>query len=83
VGWIIAAFFVVLFRRTISQDVNRIDTFGLNSDRVRAPALCSPCRGLDTLVNQRLAGEAPRPEATQPALSRVFGNGHSRFLERW
>ena len=36
VGWIVAAFFVAIFPGNISQYVNRIDAFGLNSDQARA-----------------------------------------------
>ena len=36
VGWIVAAFFVVIFPGNISQYVNRIDAFGLNTDTARA-----------------------------------------------
>ncbi|HEY0739178.1 MAG TPA: hypothetical protein VGD69_29930 [Herpetosiphonaceae bacterium] len=36
VGWIVAAFFVAIFPGNISQYVNRIDAFGLNTDRARA-----------------------------------------------
>ena len=36
VGWIVAAFFVVIFPGNIAQYVDRIDAFGLNSDRARA-----------------------------------------------
>lgn len=38
-GWIVAAFFVVIFPGNISQYVNRIDAFGLNSDAARAVRL--------------------------------------------
>jgi len=34
-GWIVAAFFVAVFWGNISQYVNHIDAFGLNSDRAR------------------------------------------------
>ena len=36
VGWIVAAFFVAIFPGNISQYTNRIDAFGLDSDRARA-----------------------------------------------
>lgn len=36
VGWIVAVFFVAIFPGNISQYANRIDGFGLDSDRVRA-----------------------------------------------
>ena len=36
VGWIVAAFFVAIFPGNIAQYVERIDAFGLNSDRARA-----------------------------------------------
>jgi uncharacterized membrane protein len=36
VGWIVAAFFVAIFLGNIAQYVERIDAFGLNSDRARA-----------------------------------------------
>ena len=39
VGWITAAFFVVIFPGNISQYVNRVDAFGLNTDRDRAVRL--------------------------------------------
>ncbi len=35
VGWLTAAFFVVIFPGNISQYVNRIDGFGLDSDQAR------------------------------------------------
>jgi len=34
-GWIVAAFFVAVFWGNVSQYVNHIDAFGLNSDRAR------------------------------------------------
>ncbi|HZG67411.1 MAG TPA: MauE/DoxX family redox-associated membrane protein [Herpetosiphonaceae bacterium] len=36
VGWATAAFFVLIFPGNISQYINGIDAFGLNSDRARA-----------------------------------------------
>ncbi len=36
VGWIVAVFFVAIFPGNISQYANRIDGFGLDSDRARA-----------------------------------------------
>ena len=36
VGWIVAAFFVAIFPGNISQYVNGIDAFGLDSGRARA-----------------------------------------------
>ena len=39
VGWIVAAFFVVIFPGNISQFVNRIDAFGLTSDGARGARL--------------------------------------------
>ena len=35
VGWVVAAFFVAIFPGNISQYVNHIDAFGLDSDRAR------------------------------------------------
>jgi uncharacterized membrane protein len=35
VGWVTAAFFVAIFPGNISQYVNGIDAFGLDSDRAR------------------------------------------------
>ncbi|MDJ1466407.1 DoxX family protein [Xanthocytophaga flava] len=35
VGWIVALFFVLVFPGNISQYVNKIDAFGLNSDKAR------------------------------------------------
>lgn len=35
VGWVVAAFFVAIFPGNISQYVNRIDAFNLNSDTAR------------------------------------------------
>jgi len=35
-GWITAAFFIAIFPGNISQYVNSIDAFGLDSDRARA-----------------------------------------------
>jgi uncharacterized membrane protein len=35
IGWIVAAFFVAVFWGNISQYVNHVDAFGLNSDRAR------------------------------------------------
>ena len=34
-GWVVAAFFVAVFWGNISQYVNGVDAFGLNSDRAR------------------------------------------------
>ena len=34
-GWVVAAFFVAVFWGNISQYVNHVDAFGLNSDRAR------------------------------------------------
>ena len=39
VGWIVAAFFVAIFPGNISQLVNGVDAFGLNSDAARAARL--------------------------------------------
>ena len=39
VGWIVAAFFVLIFPGNISQYVNRVDAFGIDSDRARAARL--------------------------------------------
>ena len=36
IGWVVAAFFVAVFWGNISQYVNGVDAFGLNSDRARA-----------------------------------------------
>ena len=36
VGWVVAAFFVAIFPGNISQYVNGIDAFGLDTDRKRA-----------------------------------------------
>ena len=35
VGWVVAAFFVAVFPGNISQYVNGVDAFGLDSDRAR------------------------------------------------
>lgn len=35
VGWVLAAFFVAIFPGNISQYINGIDAFGLNTDRAR------------------------------------------------
>jgi uncharacterized membrane protein len=35
VGWVVAAFFVAIFPGNISQYVNEIDAFGLDTDRAR------------------------------------------------
>jgi uncharacterized membrane protein len=35
VGWIVAAFFVAIFPGNISQYVNGVDAFGLDTDRAR------------------------------------------------
>ena len=35
IGWLAAAFFVAIFWGNISQYVNGVDAFGLNSDRAR------------------------------------------------
>jgi uncharacterized membrane protein len=35
IGWIVAAFFVAIFWGNISQYINGVDAFGLNSDRAR------------------------------------------------
>jgi uncharacterized membrane protein len=39
VGWIVAAFFVMIFPGNISQYLERIDAFGLNTDQARATRL--------------------------------------------
>ena len=39
VGWVVAAFFVVIFPGNISQLTSRTDSFGLNSDASRAVRL--------------------------------------------
>lgn len=39
VGWLVAAFFVAIFPGNISQYVNRVDAFGLNSDLARTVRL--------------------------------------------
>jgi uncharacterized membrane protein len=39
VGWIVAAFFIAIFPGNISQYVNGIDAFGLDSDRARLTRL--------------------------------------------
>lgn len=39
VGWITAAFFVLIFPGNISQFVNRVDAFGLTTDAARAVRL--------------------------------------------
>jgi uncharacterized membrane protein len=39
IGWITAAFFIAIFPGNISQYVNGIDAFGLDSDRARATRL--------------------------------------------
>ena len=36
VGWVVAAFFVAVFPGNISQYLNHVDAFGLDSDRARA-----------------------------------------------
>ena len=36
IGWITAAFFIAIFPGNISQYINGIDAFGLDSDRARA-----------------------------------------------
>ena len=36
IGWVVAAFFVAVFWGNISQYLNDVDAFGLNSDRARA-----------------------------------------------
>jgi len=35
IGWVVAAFFVAIFWGNISQYINGVDAFGLNSDRAR------------------------------------------------
>ncbi len=39
IGWIVAIFFVVIFPGNISQYVNRVDAFGLDTDTARAVRL--------------------------------------------
>ena len=39
VGWAVALFFVAIFWGNISQFINGVDAFGLNSDRARATRL--------------------------------------------
>ncbi|MFM7762808.1 MAG: hypothetical protein ACKO73_07590 [Acidimicrobiaceae bacterium] len=36
IGWAVAVFFVAIFWGNISQFINGVDAFGLNSDRARA-----------------------------------------------
>ncbi|MGZ4033852.1 MAG: DoxX family protein [Bacteroidia bacterium] len=36
IGWIVALFFVLIFPGNISQFVNKINAFGLNTDKARA-----------------------------------------------
>lgn len=36
IGWVVASFFVAIFPGNISQYVNGVDAFGLDSDRARA-----------------------------------------------
>ena len=36
VGWLVALFFIAIFWGNISQYINHIDAFGLDSDRARA-----------------------------------------------
>ena len=38
-GWVVAAFFVAVFWGNISQYLNSVDAFGLNSDRARLTRL--------------------------------------------
>ena len=35
IGWVVAAFFVAIFWGNISQYINHVDAFGLDSDRAR------------------------------------------------
>jgi uncharacterized membrane protein len=39
VGWIVAAFFIAIFPGNVSQYVNGIDAFGLDSDQARLTRL--------------------------------------------
>ena len=39
IGWAVAAFFVAIFWGNISQFINGVDAFGLDSDRARATRL--------------------------------------------
>jgi uncharacterized membrane protein len=39
IGWAVALFFIAIFWGNISQFVNGVDAFGLNSDRARATRL--------------------------------------------
>lgn len=39
IGWAVALFFVAVFWGNISQYINGVDAFGLNSDRARATRL--------------------------------------------
>ena len=39
IGWVVAVFFVAIFWGNISQFINGVDAFGLNSDRARATRL--------------------------------------------
>jgi len=39
IGWVVALFFVAVFWGNISQYINGVDAFGLNSDRARATRL--------------------------------------------
>lgn len=39
IGWIVATFFVLIFPGNISQYINQVDAFGLDSDRARLTRL--------------------------------------------
>ena len=39
IGWAVALFFVAIFWGNVSQFINGVDAFGLNSDRARATRL--------------------------------------------
>jgi uncharacterized membrane protein len=65
VGWIVAAFFVAIFWGNISQYLNGVDAFGLNSDRARLVRLFfQPVLVAWALFSTGAWGSWRRPKAT-------------------
>lgn len=72
VGWIVAAFFVVVFPGNISQFVTQTDAFGLDSDAARAVRLLFQpvlvvwalwCTGAWRTWREHRAARSPTPAA--------------------
>ena len=76
VGWVVAAFFLVIFPGNVSQFVTRTDSFGLNSDLSRGIRLAfQPLLiALGALVHGSMA-PAARPRAPETIRDRLGAPG--------